>query len=103
MKTGTTYDRLYRAAHALGNSSSALVDGRHDEFVGELDTALGLLAEVVRGSDKLTPAERVRLSLTILDYLGEGFQNGVPEHSHPRRLNDCDEICAANGCSHGYS
>ena len=64
MKTGTTYDRLYRAAHALGNSGSALVDDRHDEFVEELDTAIGLLAEVTRNSDKLPSHARARILRT---------------------------------------
>ena len=95
MKTGTTYDRLYRAAHALGNSGSALVDGRHAEFVDYLDEALGLLAEVVRGSDKLIPQEKLALGRAI---------QGLPPHPYTALCSTCGQglsDCLAFGCFAG--
>jgi hypothetical protein len=64
MKTGSTIDRLDRAATALTAAASALNHGRNALFVERLEEGLRLVEEVLFHSEKLTPEERLRLCLS---------------------------------------
>ena len=61
MKTGTTCDRLDRAAAALHAASSALRHGRLSSWSDKLHEALQLVTETLLNSEKLNELERFNL------------------------------------------
>jgi hypothetical protein len=69
MKTGSTIDRLDRAAAALSTAADALgqlwASDSSIQFTHHLEVAMGLIEEVLTKSDRLTDGDRERLGLKL--------------------------------------